>query len=497
VLLAASTGATGPLQGQVGLNGSVVALGNATASSIGSVNYWADVTALVKPTLDAAPAGSSDLPVTESNSGSVDGVILAVVFDDPGQATDRSVTFLFGATKTTGDTFQLQLSQPFDPTSPTALLQMSLGISYSFQSGGAQQFSQVDVNGQRLTTSAGGEDDGEPGDGALITAGGVGDADTNPAPQAAPADPRSDDELYDLRGFVPAGATSVDVDTLNPSNDDNILFAAFTSDPPVTQVVTGPDDEQDVVSLGDSYSSGEGTFDYDNNVQAKACHRGPDAWPRIMQRRVAELATIAHKACTGATVADLTRSFKGNGPQLPSTPDPTVDLVTLTAGAADVAVKDFLLQCVNPAPTASCAGVPGSNAFQQRLSLLGRSLDALYPKIRRAYPDARIVDVGYPQLTPSTDRTPVGCGWLKPDEQAAAATLTQRLNTALQAADGRAGVDFVDASSVLQGHELCTGESWVVPLSASTATEPGHPTLAGQTAYAERVAEALGLTLVS
>jgi len=33
-------------------------------------------------------------------------------------------------------------------------------------------------------------------------------------------------------------------------------------------------------ALGDSFSSGEGTFDYDPSPEAQACHRGPDAWPR-------------------------------------------------------------------------------------------------------------------------------------------------------------------------------------------------------------------------
>ena len=39
--------------------------------------------------------------------------------------------------------------------------------------------------------------------------------------------PRSDDELYNLIPFVKNGDTSITVDTLNPSNDDNIFFAGF------------------------------------------------------------------------------------------------------------------------------------------------------------------------------------------------------------------------------------------------------------------------------
>ena len=51
---------------------------------------------------------------------------------------------------------------------------MSLGISFSYQ--GCCQYSMIDANGQRVTTSAGGQDDGEAANGALITVGGLDDS---------------------------------------------------------------------------------------------------------------------------------------------------------------------------------------------------------------------------------------------------------------------------------------------------------------------------------
>src|SRR5450759_1341101 len=98
-----------------------------------------------------------------------------------------------------------------------------------------------------MTSSAGGQDDcfekyaAEPdylncGNGTLITAGGLGDStDGPPEPFATDLEclgalgpaPRCDDELYNLKPFVTPGATSITVDTLNPSNNDNILFASL------------------------------------------------------------------------------------------------------------------------------------------------------------------------------------------------------------------------------------------------------------------------------
>ena len=497
VLITASTGFTGAAQGEVGLNGTVVPLEHAVESSISSVNYWTDVTALLKPALDAAPAGDTEVPVTESAPASIDGVILAVVFSDPGQTRVRSTTILFGATRTTGDHFELVLSKPIFPESPGAVVEMSLGISYGFQES-ADQFSQVTVNGSRLTTSAGGNDDGEPQDGALITVGGIGDAPANPDPDATATTARSDDELYDLRPYVASGATRIEVDTLNPSNDDNILFAEFTTDPPVTTIITpNPRDDQDMVALGDSFSSGEGTRVYDANREGTACHRGPAAWPRVVERRVAEIVSLDHRACTGAKVANLTGRYKYSGPQVPVVPDPDVDLVTLTVGGNDVGFGGVVVDCVNPAPFATCADDPDSAGFRGRLRTLGLTLDALYRKIEAAYPNARIAHVGYPRLTPLPGVTPIRCGWLSPAEQVAGVRLVQLLNGTIEAAaDRRSRVEYVDATEVLAGHELCTENSWVVPIGFSLASEQAHPTATGQVAYGRRVADRLGYSFL-
>jgi hypothetical protein len=111
---------------------------------------------------------------------------------------------------------------------------MSLGISYSYSTpdyNGQYIILEMSVNGQRISTSAGGQDDGEAENGALITVGGIGDSNNNPPdPYALPgsAGSRSDDELYSLLPFVNNGDTSFTVHTVNPSNDDNIFFAAIT-----------------------------------------------------------------------------------------------------------------------------------------------------------------------------------------------------------------------------------------------------------------------------
>jgi len=551
VLLAASTGASGELQGQVSLNGTAVSLGHATASSIGSFNYWTDVTSLLKPTIDAAATGALELPVIEENPSSVDGVILAVVFNDPAQTSDRSVTLLFGATQTTGDHFQLQLSKPIDPASPGSLLEMSLGISFSSQSNGTQQYSQVDVNGSRLTTSAGGEDDGEPANGGLITVGGVGDSPSNPSPLSTPTGPRSDDELYNLLPFVTAGATTVNVNTLNPSNDDNILFAAFTTNPPVTQVVTpNPTVPKagDYVAMGDSYSSGEGTGDYlkGTDVSADRCHRSLHAYGPLLDDSLG-LGTLKFVACSGAVTEDFFYRNHSNvteKAQNASLNSSTSD-VTLTIGGNDVGFAGVLTACVGgtysnlgygcmknrqlvadvEARIKALGGVgsatspeksvrpcaSGSRCRTQKTKVY--SIKSLLARIHQVAPAADITVAGYPRLfgtdknfyykkknAPSKYVCDVGAAPLQRTVDFYDATWMNaeqaKLNTALQTGvnDAKASgvpVKFIDPTDTFGTHAFCGATAnWFNKLRLQgPGPWPGsfHPTSEGQLGYEEAI----------
>jgi hypothetical protein len=233
-MAAATTGFSGYklAPGDIAVDGAPVTWDTADLSNdIGSYNYFTDVTTMVKSKIDSAPAGDVSFTVSEANTYDIEGEILVVIFDDPlHQTTDNTVVLLFGAQKTTGDDFNIGLAKPIDKTDPNLLMDFSLGISYGYQTTAVQnQFSTVDVDGKRMSSSAGGQDDGQGANGALITVGGVGDSDANPPdPYSGPVTGcRYDDELYSLLPFVANGDTAITVHTVNPSNDDNIFFGAL------------------------------------------------------------------------------------------------------------------------------------------------------------------------------------------------------------------------------------------------------------------------------
>lgn len=198
-------------------------------------NRIADVTDVVKTKLDLSAPGLVTFDITEASNeaitaapdtDTVDGEVLVVVFEDPEASEETTLILLFGGQKVNRDRFSIQTDTPFDPTRDEAVATMGIAIGFGDQ--GIEQATLIDVNGRRLTSAAGGQDDGENANGSLITVGGIGDDTANPVdPNQSPNGPRSDDELYDLLDFVVAGENTIIVDTVNPTFDDNLFFAYF------------------------------------------------------------------------------------------------------------------------------------------------------------------------------------------------------------------------------------------------------------------------------
>lgn len=200
-------------------NGNAVTYTN-LGSNFGLAAGRADVTAFV--------SGGGAFTVTETSSGQ-DGAALVIVYADAASTAVRTVGILDGFSASTGDSTSISFSQPLDKTVPGFTAEMRLGIGFSFDGNpcGASsvQTSQVTVNGTRITNNAGCNDDSidaSPANGNLITVGDDNDAFSPLLPSIA-----DDHERYDLTSLINNGDTSITVDTLNPSNDDNIFLAVF------------------------------------------------------------------------------------------------------------------------------------------------------------------------------------------------------------------------------------------------------------------------------
>lgn len=195
----------------------------------------ADVTSIVAPIINAGPGGAYDFSITETAAGQ-DGSALVVVYQLPSLPIS-TVAILDGFSASAGDTTKLNFASPLNPAAAGFFAEMRLGIGFSC----CNQRSSVTANGTLITENAGNNDDSvDPvlRNGNLIT---VGD-DNDPFSTLLPAY-ADDHERYNLVPYIAAGDLSIQIDTRNPSGDDNIFLAVF-----YTAGLAGANEEPPVVA---------------------------------------------------------------------------------------------------------------------------------------------------------------------------------------------------------------------------------------------------------
>jgi hypothetical protein len=81
------------------------------------------------------------------------------------------------------------------------------------------------------------------------------------------------------------------------------------------------------------------------------------------------------------------------------------------------------------------------------------------------------------------------CLWLSKNEDSSLVAAQHELDVTEFQAAAPVGVEFLPISGVLEGHELCTRDSWVnsLVLNARPISYRGHPSLQGQQAIERAV----------
>ncbi len=184
------------------------------------------------------------------------GEILVVLYSHPGEA--ERLVILYEGHGTHEDALTVDFGTALDTAIDGFEALMSYGVANSTQAAPdpfrKNALREIDVNGRRLSSMAGGWDDGNKasvrgsrGTSTFITVGGRGDLPTNPpdpyaTPEPGPFVDHYDDELYDLAQgngadatpFLPNGSSNIQLNFKleNPSRKDVPLFLGFN-------VVTG------------------------------------------------------------------------------------------------------------------------------------------------------------------------------------------------------------------------------------------------------------------
>lgn len=268
----------------------------------------------------------------------------------------------------------------------------------------------------------------------------------------------------------------------------------------------------DYLGLGDSYTSGEGAFDYlaGTDTANDMCHLSSDSYPLLLTHDLFSDLGGHSVACSGAEINDVgstSDDYRGqvagvaDWQQLEQTEPDLLNSVmtsympgyvaqqrfvsqyqpstlTVSVGGDDVGFGDILERCVEPQLSQHLSDDTCFDTYEDRLevkSLIDRTelrWTALYKQLQAESPSTRLYVIGYPQIMVDDGNCALNVH-LNQGEQEFAVELTNYLNSDIQQAAAAAKVTYVDISQALAGHRLCETASYDVAVNGLTAGTDG------------------------
>lgn len=224
--------------------------------------------------------------------------------------------------------------------------------------------------------------------------------------------------LFVLIGAI---ASSTQADVLLIVTSIAVIWVATPHGVAVDDSVEPTPGQAALVSLGDSYMSGEGTkefFEGTNDSEENECRRSPRAYARLVVEpgRVKALNHLAFFACSGAETFDLYSRPQWPGEPLDDTPDKGVNqldqlralmertridirLAIVSIGGNDAGFATIGMACLAPG---SC--VERGQLWLDRLQRVRRRVREAYEQIRQVVgTEVPVLVVPYPQpISPDT-----------------------------------------------------------------------------------------------
>ncbi|WP_052424197.1 SGNH/GDSL hydrolase family protein [Nonomuraea candida] len=256
------------------------------------------------------------------------------------------------------------------------------------------------------------------------------------------------------------------------------------------------------VALGDSYSSGEGVFELDEepvNDGADRCHRSTGSYVPLIARTYRFGGGTAFYACSGATTRQLLSGQHGHPPQVTRVTEAT-SLITLSIGGNDAGFSKVLTGCIVKIPWSS-ACVDQEAAVSRRIEELRTSVLQVLRELRGRAPRARVIVLGYPRPFPANPAGSVDN--LTVTDQRWLNGVTRRLNDtvgsvvrefdrAIAAFGAPGSAEYVDAYEAFTGHEVGQPQPFLNGLAVdmeelTVNARSYHPTGDGYRRFAELI----------
>jgi lysophospholipase L1-like esterase len=223
------------------------------------------------------------------------------------------------------------------------------------------------------------------------------------------------------------------------------------------------------VAMGDSYASGNGTFNADLDGP---CYRSSDAYAPLVAKQLRRT-TLTFVACSGATTQDVVSEQLG-------ALDAKTTYATVSVGGNDIGFTDLISACVSGGESVCAAAV--ATAESAIADELPGKLDTAYAAIGNEAPTATVVVVGYPR---GFDPARVSCFQaygISPTEAGLLNGVSDDLNAVIGDRADSAGFRYVDPSEAFAGHDVCASTPYLngfLPVVTGDTRDAYHPTTAG------------------
>jgi hypothetical protein len=253
----------------------------------------------------------------------------------------------------------------------------------------------------------------------------------------------------------------------------------------------------DYLALGDSYTSGEGTFNYVTGTDTKAnsCHLSLHAYPFLVGQPIFNQTHSV--ACSGATTSDVgnlspsyfgqvadhtARKNRANISSLLASYNPGYlaqvefaqtyqpNVITVSVLGNDIGYADILQQCVEPhLINNSCyASYEDKAEVYAAIDRKYRDLTSLYARLKATAPHSTIYAIGYPQAALAGGNCALNVH-LDYSELVFTTSLVKHLNDLIKTAASNSGLIYIDISQALTGHRLCETTSFNVAMNGLTS----------------------------
>ncbi len=240
---------------------------------------------------------------------------------------------------------------------------------------------------------------------------------------------------------------------------------------PAAAAGVNQDPNQTYVSMGDSYSAGNGAGQY----YEESCFRSNDAYGPLINPDIP--GSFSHPACSGARTPHISTSSQNGFPPQADLLGSATQYVSVSIGGNDAGFTDALTACANPFSDCNAAIDDAESKIQNELPA---KLDAAYARIRQRAPNATVTVVGYPRIFKPNSTCNVVFSSGEVNQANAAADLLAEVTRERALA---AGFSFADARPAFLGHGACDNE-WINGFSISDTSGSFHPNDSGYRGYA-------------